>query len=330
VDNAADCRPQTVGTKSELLSSAGAVDVFSCEKAHMTTGNVHAGSVGPGWLHGEQEAPAGTKDMGGWTANVYTSEQQARLGVDQFGQAAAAEEEEEEEAPPAPFPVFNGGLLQNLMSAMKAVLPGLTEARPECVDCQERQAAGENVMCPEHCSIPMPPPMLPHLLGQDSATFTPKHLLGQDSATFTPHRRGPPAALAECVREKMHLFSDECQPVLQHLASSVPAPMPDHHPEHPMDPQPRIPEAREERPHHAHGTTKVAKVVGGGLLVLGAALFIAKRRRRASARRYAEMHDEQSAALERAASDFVGTKTAVPMGVVVSVGSISAGPMVEA
>lgn len=51
------------------------------------------GLVGPAWTRGEVEAPAGTKDMGGWTSAVYTAEQQARLGVDEQGkkvQAASA------------------------------------------------------------------------------------------------------------------------------------------------------------------------------------------------------------------------------------------------
>ena len=59
------------------------------------------GAIGPAWTRGEIEKPAGTKDMGGWTAGattsvppasmleslrlspshqVYTAEQQARLG----------------------------------------------------------------------------------------------------------------------------------------------------------------------------------------------------------------------------------------------------------
>ena len=41
--------------------------------------------LAPGWLRGDMEAPAGTKDMGTWTAAVYTAEQQARLGVDEAG-----------------------------------------------------------------------------------------------------------------------------------------------------------------------------------------------------------------------------------------------------
>ena len=41
--------------------------------------------IGPAWTRGEIERPAGSKDMGGWTAAVYTPEQQARLGVDEVG-----------------------------------------------------------------------------------------------------------------------------------------------------------------------------------------------------------------------------------------------------
>jgi len=48
------------------------------------------GAIGPAWTRGEIEKPAGTKDMGGWTAGVYTAEQQARLGVDESGKPKAA------------------------------------------------------------------------------------------------------------------------------------------------------------------------------------------------------------------------------------------------
>eukprot|EP00439_Symbiodinium_sp_Y106_P084789 s569_g26.t1 len=46
--------------------------------------------IGPAWTRGEMEKPAGTKDMGSWTAAVYTPEQQARLGVDESGKPKAA------------------------------------------------------------------------------------------------------------------------------------------------------------------------------------------------------------------------------------------------
>eukprot|EP00434_Breviolum_minutum_P038435 symbB.v1.2.034091.t1/scaffold4322.1/size41248/2 len=44
----------------------------------------------PLWVTGDMEAPAGTKNMGSWTAKVYTPEQQARLGVDEMGVKVAA------------------------------------------------------------------------------------------------------------------------------------------------------------------------------------------------------------------------------------------------
>merc|ERR1711862_811148 len=37
------------------------------------------GAIGPAWTRGEIEKPAGEKNMGSWTAAVYTPEQQARL-----------------------------------------------------------------------------------------------------------------------------------------------------------------------------------------------------------------------------------------------------------
>jgi hypothetical protein len=46
--------------------------------------------IGPAWTRGEIEAPAGTKNMGTWTAAVYTEEQQARLNVDEYGHKHAS------------------------------------------------------------------------------------------------------------------------------------------------------------------------------------------------------------------------------------------------
>ncbi len=44
------------------------------------------GSLGPAWTRGEIERPAGEKNMGTWTAAVYTEEQQRRLGVNEMGE----------------------------------------------------------------------------------------------------------------------------------------------------------------------------------------------------------------------------------------------------
>ena len=40
----------------------------------------------PKWLRGEIEKPRGTKNMGTWTAWVYTKEQMERLGVGENGE----------------------------------------------------------------------------------------------------------------------------------------------------------------------------------------------------------------------------------------------------
>eukprot|EP00729_Bicosta_minor_P011553 gene11553-20600_t len=45
------------------------------------------GSIGLPWTRDEIEPPQGTKDMGSWTAAVYTAEQQSRLTVDERGAA---------------------------------------------------------------------------------------------------------------------------------------------------------------------------------------------------------------------------------------------------
>jgi len=52
--------------------------------------------LGPDWTYDEHaEKPLGEKDMGGWTASVYTKEQQMRLGIDEFGKQISSLEEEE-------------------------------------------------------------------------------------------------------------------------------------------------------------------------------------------------------------------------------------------
>merc|ERR1711966_385402 len=55
--------------------------------------------LGPAWTRGLAEKPAALKDMGGWTARVYTSEQQARLKVDEEGKPQASAP-----VPPPPAP----------------------------------------------------------------------------------------------------------------------------------------------------------------------------------------------------------------------------------
>eukprot|EP00657_Telonema_sp_P-1_P001384 TRINITY_DN1335_c0_g1_i1.p1 TRINITY_DN1335_c0_g1~~TRINITY_DN1335_c0_g1_i1.p1 ORF type:complete len:315 (+),score=89.67 TRINITY_DN1335_c0_g1_i1:198-1142(+) len=44
------------------------------------------GEATPGYLTGDVEAPAGTKDMGSYVIRAYTKEQQLRLSVDEFGE----------------------------------------------------------------------------------------------------------------------------------------------------------------------------------------------------------------------------------------------------
>jgi len=51
---------------------------------------IGAGGIGPAWTYDDSvEKPAETKDMGGWTAQVYSQEQQDRLGVDANGKPNA-------------------------------------------------------------------------------------------------------------------------------------------------------------------------------------------------------------------------------------------------
>jgi len=51
---------------------------------------IGAGGIGPAWTYDDSvEKPAETKEMGGWTAQVYSQEQQDRLGVDANGKPNA-------------------------------------------------------------------------------------------------------------------------------------------------------------------------------------------------------------------------------------------------
>merc|ERR1711907_596279 len=50
----------------------------------------------PVWLREGLEKPRGTKNMGTWTAWVYTKEQMERLGVDENGRSVGEDEELEE------------------------------------------------------------------------------------------------------------------------------------------------------------------------------------------------------------------------------------------
>ena len=51
-----------------------------------------SGGLGPAYTRGEVEAPAGKKEMLGFMANVYTAEQQARLGINEIGEARTQDE----------------------------------------------------------------------------------------------------------------------------------------------------------------------------------------------------------------------------------------------
>lgn len=61
------------------------LDGQSSPKKEGPSDNQHL--IGPKWTYGEIEPPAGKKNMGSWTAAVYTPEQQKNLGVDEYGDA---------------------------------------------------------------------------------------------------------------------------------------------------------------------------------------------------------------------------------------------------
>eukprot|EP00928_Gymnodinium_smaydae_P019649 TRINITY_DN17546_c0_g1_i1.p1 TRINITY_DN17546_c0_g1~~TRINITY_DN17546_c0_g1_i1.p1 ORF type:complete len:258 (+),score=47.96 TRINITY_DN17546_c0_g1_i1:54-776(+) len=66
------------------------------------------GSLGPAHTRGEMEPPAEERDMGGWTARVYSEEQQARLGVNEWGNPSSetVQERLEEESSFGTYWVF--------------------------------------------------------------------------------------------------------------------------------------------------------------------------------------------------------------------------------
>jgi hypothetical protein len=47
------------------------------------------GGLGPAWTRGEIEPPTEEKNMGSWTARVYSAEQQQRLGINESGKPVA-------------------------------------------------------------------------------------------------------------------------------------------------------------------------------------------------------------------------------------------------
>ena len=85
--------------KVESLLDASFKRVECDTSAGAVGGGAAVGALGPAWTRGEIEAPQGEKSMGSWTAGVYTSEQQARMGVDEEGKPATRR------AAPPPFAI---------------------------------------------------------------------------------------------------------------------------------------------------------------------------------------------------------------------------------
>ena len=85
-------RPGWIKVKSSLDESFQTIECGTSTAAVLSASSTEAagaagavGALGPAWTRGEIEAPQGEKNMGSWTAAVYTAEQQARLGVDEVG-----------------------------------------------------------------------------------------------------------------------------------------------------------------------------------------------------------------------------------------------------
>ena len=81
-------------------------------------------AIGPSWTTGDMEPPAGEKDMGGWTAAVYTEEQQIRLNIDEFGQPIRTPLE------PDMFVVMNNGKLDYVKSKVDFKVTRMTKDGP--------------------------------------------------------------------------------------------------------------------------------------------------------------------------------------------------------
>mmetsp|Transcript_99714 Transcript_99714/g.175715 ORF Transcript_99714/g.175715 Transcript_99714/m.175715 type:complete len:141 (-) Transcript_99714:73-495(-) len=75
-----------VSQSSRELSATGGRSSFKSFANLLMAMNLADKVPGPAWTRGEIEAPAGTRDMGGWIMAVYTPEQQKRLQVDEKGQ----------------------------------------------------------------------------------------------------------------------------------------------------------------------------------------------------------------------------------------------------
>lgn len=69
---------EKLGELAKLFQAKDVSDKVEDDKSNLDEGT-------PAWITGHVEAPAGEKDMGGWTMAVYSSEQQTRLGVDEEG-----------------------------------------------------------------------------------------------------------------------------------------------------------------------------------------------------------------------------------------------------
>ena len=79
-------------------------------------------AIGPAWTTGDVEPPAGEKDMGGWTAAVYTEEQQQNLKIDEFGKPTGIDHNT--------FVVMNNGKLDYVKSKFPIKAVGKTRDFP--------------------------------------------------------------------------------------------------------------------------------------------------------------------------------------------------------
>jgi len=89
-----------VPVSADVVLAGMEVDPYGCCGSSCDTANhkdmalsqrePNATGTGPAWTRGGIEPPSGVKDMGGWSARVYSTEQMGRLGVDEDGKKPAS------------------------------------------------------------------------------------------------------------------------------------------------------------------------------------------------------------------------------------------------
>jgi len=85
---------------SQAIAEEHAIEHQEATQQKQAQNGPALGRIGPAWTYDKSvEKPAGVKDMGTWTDSVYTPEQMARLGVDEYGKKVDANTKQVQDAP---------------------------------------------------------------------------------------------------------------------------------------------------------------------------------------------------------------------------------------